>query len=394
MKLTIFSQHFWPENFRINDVTIKLKSIGINVNVFTGKPNYPSGIIKSKYKSFLPIKEKYKNIDILRFPIYPRGNANFIRLSLNYLSFILSSCFFSFFYKKKFGEFFFIYATSPIFQAFPVLILRKFFKFKVVLWVQDLWPDNLKDTGYINNQHILSIINFFVKKIYNNCDLILCQSDAFVKEIKKKSKSKIKLLYNPSNYKFRYKKKKKSNFFDVYYTGNLGHGQSFDRIFDAFESHILKKEMIRLIIFGSGKNLDVVKRRIKKNKIENIILHKTVPPKKLKNLIQNADCFILKLNNGIGLSKTIPAKFQTYLSFGKPIISINNGIVTQLVKKYKIGFYSKNEKTNNLINVFLKAKYLSVKQTYNISQNCKKLFIDKFEINNTCKKLKKYLEEL
>ena len=209
MKLTIFSQHFWPENFRINDVTIKLKSIGINVNVFTGKPNYPSGIIKSKYKSFLPIKEKYKNIDILRFPIYPRGNANFIRLSLNYLSFILSSCFFSFFYKKKFGEFFFHIRNEPNFSGFSVLILRKFFKFKVVLWVQDLWPDNLKDTGYINNQHILSIINFFVKKIYNNCDLILCQSDAFVKEIKKKSKSKIKLLYNPSNYKFRYKKKKK-----------------------------------------------------------------------------------------------------------------------------------------------------------------------------------------
>ena len=141
MKLTIFSQHFWPENFRINDVTIKLKSIGINVNVFTGKPNYPSGIIKSKYKSFLPIKEKYKNIDILRFPIYPRGNANFIRLSLNYLSFILSSCFFSFFYKKKFGEFFFIYATSPIFQAFPVLILRKFFKFKLKLFLK---PDFVK----------------------------------------------------------------------------------------------------------------------------------------------------------------------------------------------------------------------------------------------------------
>ena len=394
MKLTIFSQHFWPENFRINDVAIKLKSMGINVNVFTGKPNYPSGIIKSKYKSFLPIKEKYKNIDILRFPIYARGNANFIRLTLNYLSFILSSCFFSFFYKKKFGEYFFIYATSPIFHAFPVLILRKFFKIKVVLWVQDLWPDNLKDTGYINNQYILSIINFFVKKIYDNCDLILCQSNAFVKEIKKKSKNKIKLLYNPSNYNFRYKRKKKSNFFDVYYTGNLGHGQSFDRIFDAFESPIIKKEMIRLIIFGSGKNLDAIKIRIKKNINKNIILHETVKPKKLRELIQNADCFILKLNNGRGLSKTIPAKFQTYLSFGKPIISINSGAVSQLVKNYKIGFYSKNEKIDHLINIFLKTKHLSRKQMNNISQNCEKLFLDKFEINNTCKKLKKYLEGL
>ena len=56
MKLTIFSQHFWPENFRINDLADKLKSIGFKVNVFTAKPNYPEGIIPAKYKSFFPIK--------------------------------------------------------------------------------------------------------------------------------------------------------------------------------------------------------------------------------------------------------------------------------------------------------------------------------------------------
>ena len=52
MKLTIFSQHFWPENFRINDLADKLKSIGFKVNVFTAKPNYPVGIIPAKYKVF------------------------------------------------------------------------------------------------------------------------------------------------------------------------------------------------------------------------------------------------------------------------------------------------------------------------------------------------------
>ena len=108
----------------------------------------------------------------------------------------------------------------------------------------------------------------------------------------------------------------------------------------------------------------------------------------------HADCFILKLNNGIGLSKTIPAKFQTYLSFGKPVISINNGAVTQIIKKYKIGLYSRTEKTKDLINILLKSKKLSNNQLNRIAKNCEKLFMEKFEINNTCKKLKKYLEEL
>ncbi len=97
MKLTIFSQHFWPENFRINDIAVRLNQIGVKVNIFTGKPNYPDGIIKTKYKSLIPIHGSYKGIDILRFPIIPRGNSNFLKLSLNYLSFILSVSFFSFF---------------------------------------------------------------------------------------------------------------------------------------------------------------------------------------------------------------------------------------------------------------------------------------------------------
>ena len=37
--LTIFSKHFWPENFKINDIAFKLKK-RITVHVFTSEPNY------------------------------------------------------------------------------------------------------------------------------------------------------------------------------------------------------------------------------------------------------------------------------------------------------------------------------------------------------------------
>ena len=56
----------------------------------------------------------------------------------------------------------------------------------------DLWPHNLKDTGYIKNNFILGLIDVAVKKIYNLSDLILCQSDSFRNLIKKKLKLKLK----------------------------------------------------------------------------------------------------------------------------------------------------------------------------------------------------------
>ena len=116
-----------------------------------------------------------------------------------------------------------------------------------------------------------------------------------------------------------------------------------------------------------------MKKEIKKINSKNIILQKAVSPERLKKIMFHADCFILKLNNGIGLSKTIPGKFQTYLSFGKPIISINSGAVTQIIKKYKIGLYSKNGKTKDLINILLKSKKLSNNQlngSLKIVKNC------------------------
>ena len=50
--LTIFSKHFWPENFKINDIAFKLKK-KITVNVFTSVPNYNNSKYKHKKKNGL-----------------------------------------------------------------------------------------------------------------------------------------------------------------------------------------------------------------------------------------------------------------------------------------------------------------------------------------------------
>ena len=258
-----------------------------------------------------------------------------------------------------------------------------------------MWPYVLKDTKTIENNFIILIIKYFVNKIYDFSDLILCQSEAFYDDLKKKTDTKIKIFHNPSNYQFNFTKRNNNKkYYDIYYTGNLGLGQDFNSILKIFNNQKILENNIRLKIFGSGKNFDDLKKKIKSNNYKNISINKSVNPEKLKIILESADCFFLKLNNGIGLSKTIPAKFQTYLSFGKPIISVNKGIVSKFVNKYKIGLDCKSEKSSDLINVLLRAKNLSNNQLLVISQNCKNLFFEKFEINNSCIKLKKYLKDL
>ena len=43
MNILIISQYFWPENFRINEISQELSKLGNKVSVLTGMPNYPEG---------------------------------------------------------------------------------------------------------------------------------------------------------------------------------------------------------------------------------------------------------------------------------------------------------------------------------------------------------------
>ena len=51
MRLLIWTQYFWPENFHINEVHTRLSTQGVDVTILTGKPNYPEGRIFSGYRS-------------------------------------------------------------------------------------------------------------------------------------------------------------------------------------------------------------------------------------------------------------------------------------------------------------------------------------------------------
>ena len=70
MKILIVSQYFFPENFRVNDLAIRLQKRGHKVTVLTGIPNYPEGRAFGKYK--LLSQQWVSNISVYRVPIVTR----------------------------------------------------------------------------------------------------------------------------------------------------------------------------------------------------------------------------------------------------------------------------------------------------------------------------------
>ena len=57
MKILIVTQHFYPENFKINDLCSELIKNGNDLTILTGKPNYPKGKYYNGYSFFSKHKE-------------------------------------------------------------------------------------------------------------------------------------------------------------------------------------------------------------------------------------------------------------------------------------------------------------------------------------------------
>ncbi len=92
MRVLIFSQHYWPESFYINDVALSLREAGCQVSVLTGQPNYPEGHIHPGYKALRWGPEQHPaGHTIYRVPLVPRGSGRAARLALNYISFLTAA---------------------------------------------------------------------------------------------------------------------------------------------------------------------------------------------------------------------------------------------------------------------------------------------------------------
>ena len=399
-KIAIISHHFWPENFLINEVALKLKKNNKKITVITGLPNYPHGKIYKNYKNINYIKkEVFKGIDIIRFPIIPRKRGGFINILLNYLSFVVNGIYYlSKLNLKNTFDHIFIYSTSPITSALVGIYLKIKYKKKITLWIQDLWPESVKSTGYIKNKFLLFLISILVRYIYNQSDNLVAQSNAFKKNIKKYSNKKISVVenshFNLNNNKSKIPteiKKLLYKKFCITFAGNIGKAQSILTILQTCRM-INDQKNIHIILIGGGSEIDTVKKYIKKFKLKNISLFGPYSSGLTLNILKKSSASLLTLKKSEIFSLTIPLKFMTYLYAGKPIIVSADGEVANIAKRNNVGLTSPAENSFKLKKNIIRLSKLNSKKIYKIKINCKKLYKKSYDINKQTKKLIKIMQ--
>ena len=355
-RILVISQCFFPEQFRINDISEQWVKRGYDVTVVTAIPNYPQGKFYDGYVLNKKRTENYKGMKIIRLPIIPRGN-NVIMLFLNYLSFVISGFFWSKFTKLD-VDYVFNFETSPITQSLLGVWYSKRKKKPFYLYIQDLWPENVESVAGIKNKFILNLIGKMVDYIYSNSTKIFATSNSMVKVIESRNVDESKLKYWPQYAEEFYKpvdkedvdieiknkippigKNGKPNF-NLIFTGNIGYAQGLD-ILPKVACILKKEDLSKNIVFniiGDGRFKSNLIDIVKKSDVESMFnFIERQPAQMIPQYMALSDVAVLTLQDNKVFSMTIPAKLQSYIACAMPIIASAQGETKNIIEEANCG---------------------------------------------------------
>ncbi len=317
------------------------------MTVYTGIPNYPTGQFFPGYGIFKNLTQNYHGIKILRVPLVPRGRGGGLHLAINYLSFALIAGLFAAFRCRANYDLIFVFEPSPITVGLPAVVLKKIKRVPIMFWVQDLWPESVSAAGAVRSKKMLNILEKLVRFIYNKCDRILIASSAFFPPIKSLLGDPHRILYFPQTCEELYRpvtlrpeapeRAGMPTGFKVMFAGNIGAAQDFETILSAAEN-LRPRHDIKWVIVGDGRMRPWVEDQVRQRSLEKaIFLLGRYPVEAMPRFFSLADILLVTLKREPIFALTIPAKVQSYLACGKPIVGALDGEGARIIAEAGAG---------------------------------------------------------
>ena len=252
---------------------------------------------------------------------------------------MLRAVWFAFWESRK-ADAVFVYHTGPLTQALAIIPIKLLRRSPVTIWTQDVWPDAVFAYGFPERGAFAILLKQFVKIIYHFCDTILVTSPGFIERVRSFAQHKT-IEFVPQWVPDEVLKREPAPFVldgpgtKFIFTGNVGSMQALEIVLKAFAE--LKNENVVFYILGDGNKRRDFEKLAETLGAENVKFLGSVHQNQVLMCIEQCDFTVLSLSPNPLISLTIPAKFQTYLAAGKPILAITNGEVATMVKTLGLG---------------------------------------------------------
>ena len=349
MRIAFVTQWFPPEpgTFVAAAIADGLAERGHEVHVLTGFPNYPTGRLQAGYR-LKPYRREIRsdNVTVHRAPLFPSHNASAIKRIANYLSFGVSASWIAR-TKLPIPDVWLTY-SSPATAALPALTVPKRLRAPSYLLLQDLWPDSVTESGFVDGKlgrGIDAALHRFCDWTYRRSAGIGIISPSMAGLLVERGVEldKIRLLPNsvddahllpneiPTDALRRSLGLPDGRLF--MYAGNIGELQGLESLIEAFA----KCPEVSLALIGEGIARPALQHLVTSHNILNVHFVPSQPAERIGQFIAAADVQIVSLRDTRLLRATMPSKLQACMAASRPILACAGGDVADLVTSSKSG---------------------------------------------------------
>ncbi len=247
--------------------------------------------------------------------------------------------------------------------------LKEYFKCPTFLILWDIFPQNGKDIGLINNSILFNFFKWKEKKMLSVYDKILCMSEGNMEYMKNNypylKKESIKLLRNWAIIKskeivdkqeIRDKYGYTEDDFIAIFGGNMGKPQKLENILSLAEK-ILDYDDVKFLFIGSGTEKERLERYSKDKNLKNVNFLNQVPREDYEKLTAACDIGIVSLDERFTVPN-FPSKTTDYFKLSLPILASLDSCAAKdygvfLAEKIKGGLFAQAGNIEELYEKFM-----------------------------------------
>lgn len=294
--------------------------------------------------------------------------------------------------------------TTPIFLLPVIYIAKKIKKFKWILLVHDVFPENLVAAKVLKpNNFFYKILKFLFDKFYAEADKRIVIGKDMKELIDEKVGISDSIIIQNwiDHYDIEVQGKRNNSILNkmgwereqpvFYFFGNIGRVQGVKNIMQALEL-LLPDQRPKVLFIGGGAYENELKDQITHLNDKNIQYIGSLDPSKKSDGLNAGDIAIVTLAEGMyGLG--VPSKAYYSMAADKPLLAImeERTEVAEMIHKHSIGWTVTAGDPRALANLFLK-----ISQNFNTNElsSPRKVLIENYSEEIAMKKIVKVIEEV
>lgn len=350
-RLLVVTQHFRPENFRINDIVDGFLADGIAVDVLCGLPNYPKGEWFDGYSAAGPFfEEESGGAHVYRCREIPRKGNTSLRIFLNYVSWPLYA---AAALRRLPGGYDAVlcYNTSPVLMSWPAILAARRFRAPLTNYVLDIWPENLYSVLNVRSRALRWAAQAVSDWHYRRADRLIAMSPGLETRLRQRVGERNRGLCRGEKKRYavipqycedfyarpacdQALKARDAGRFTVMFAGNFSPAQSLETALRAM-ARLLEAETPdaarpplrpHLLLVGDGMSRPALERLAEELRLQNdVTFYGSVQPTEIPALAGAADALLVCLSDSPDLGLTIPAKLASCMAAAKPLLVSLNG---------------------------------------------------------------------